>query len=87
MWEIFPDKIGGPEVTNEKKDTITSEKVIKSFCIVQVTLYAFSGGFGQDQPDDAAVTSTTHIPGVLRNKYWFLAHGTCPSEAVGGVTT
>ena len=45
MREIFPDKIGGPEVINEKVGILNYEKVMKSICIAKVTLNKFNSGF------------------------------------------
>lgn len=41
MGEIFPDKIRGPEIINEKMCIINNEKIIKSFCVVKLTVNKF----------------------------------------------
>lgn len=57
MGEVFPDKIGGPEITNEKMCIINYEKIMKSFCVAKVTVNKFGSHFHQDERDHAAVAN------------------------------
>lgn len=59
MSGIFPDKIGGPEIINEKMCIINNEKIIKSFCVAKLTVSKFSSRFSQDERDRAAVANST----------------------------